>query len=51
MFNPYVTIKFALPIAGNVKINVYNQLGQLVETLVDREMQSGYCEINFDDSV
>lgn len=49
-FNPSTTIKFALPVAGNVKINVYNLLGQLVETLVDREMQSGYHEINFDGS-
>ncbi len=47
-FNPSTTIKFALPVAGNVKINVYNSLGQLVETLVDREMQSGYHELNFD---
>ena len=35
MFNSYVTIKFALLIAGNVKINVYNPIGQLVETLVE----------------
>jgi len=49
-FNPSTTIKFALPFAGNVKINVYNTLGQLVETLVDQEMQSGYHEVNFDGS-
>jgi hypothetical protein len=49
-FNPSTTIKFALPVAGNVKINVYNTLGQLVEILVDGEMQSGYHEINFDGS-
>jgi hypothetical protein len=49
-FNPSTTIKFALPVAGNVKINVYNSLGQLVETLIDGEMQSGYHEVNFDAS-
>jgi hypothetical protein len=49
-FNPSTTIKFALPVAGNVKINVYNTLGQLVEILVDGEMQSGYHQINFDGS-
>jgi flagellar hook assembly protein FlgD len=49
-FNPSTTIKFALPIDSKVKINVYNSLGQLVETLVDQEMQSGYHEINFDAS-
>ena len=49
-FNPSTTIKFALPVAGNVKINVYNSLGQLVETLVDGEMQSGNHEVKFDAS-
>jgi hypothetical protein len=49
-FNPSTTIKFALPIDSKVKINVYNSLGQLVETLVDQEMESGYHELNFDAS-
>jgi hypothetical protein len=49
-FNPTTTIKFALPADSRVKINIYNSLGQLVETLVDKEMESGYHEINFDAS-
>ncbi|MCU0414570.1 MAG: T9SS type A sorting domain-containing protein, partial [Ignavibacteriaceae bacterium] len=49
-FNPATTIKFALPVDSRVKINIYNSLGQLVETLVDKEMESGYHEINFDAS-
>ena len=49
-FNPSTTIKFALPVDSRVKINVYNSLGQLVETLVDGEMQSGYHEVNFNAS-
>ncbi len=49
-FNPSTTIKFALPVDSRVKINVYNSLGQLVETLVDKEMESGYHEVNFDAS-
>ena len=49
-FNPATTIKFALPVDSKVKINVYNSLGQLVETLVDKEMESGYHEVNFDAS-
>jgi hypothetical protein len=49
-FNPSTTIKFALPVNSLVKINVYNSLGQLVETLVDKEMGSGYHEVNFDAS-
>ncbi|MCW9095884.1 MAG: C25 family cysteine peptidase, partial [Ignavibacteriaceae bacterium] len=31
-FNPSTTIKFTLPVDSRVKINVYNSLGQLVET-------------------
>jgi len=49
-FNPTTTIKFALPVDSRVKINVYNSLGQLVETLVDKEMGSGYHEVNFNAS-
>ncbi len=49
-FNPTTTIKFALPVDSKVKINIYNSLGQLVETLVDKEMESGYHEIDFDAS-
>ncbi|HEY6627194.1 MAG TPA: T9SS type A sorting domain-containing protein, partial [Ignavibacteriaceae bacterium] len=49
-FNPTTTIKFALPVDSRVKINVYNTVGQLVETRVDKEMESGYHEVNFDAS-
>ena len=49
-FNPTTTIKFALPTDSKVKINVYNSIGQLVKTLVDGEMSSGYHEVNFDAS-
>jgi hypothetical protein len=49
-FNPSTTIKFALPADSRVKINIYNSLGQLVETLVDKELESGYHEVSFDAS-
>jgi hypothetical protein len=49
-FNPTTTIKFALSVDGRVKINIYNSLGQLVETLVDKEIESGYHEVNFNAS-
>jgi hypothetical protein len=49
-FNPSTIIKFALPVDSRAKINVYNSVGQLVETLVDKEMESGYHEVNFNAS-
>jgi hypothetical protein len=41
-FNPETEIEFTLPEASNVKLTVYNILGQIVEVLVDSEMQDGY---------
>jgi len=49
-FNPSTTIKYALPVESRVRINIYNTLGQLVVMLVDKEMESGYHEVNFDAS-
>jgi hypothetical protein len=39
--NPGTVINFALPLAGRVTLNVYNEIGQLVYTLVDHEMAAG----------
>jgi hypothetical protein len=49
-FNPSTSIKFSLPVKSGVRINIYNSAGQLVETLIDKEMESGYHEVNFDAS-
>jgi len=40
-FNPTTDIAFALPHAGQVKLVVYNVLGQEVVTLVDQHMDAG----------
>ncbi len=40
-FNPSVTIPFTLPHSANVKLAVFNMLGQRVETLVDRQLDAG----------
>jgi hypothetical protein len=46
-FNPVTTIRFDLLKAGNTSIKVYNTLGQLVETLLDKKMEAGYHKITF----
>lgn len=49
-FNPTTMIEFALPVAGNARLQVFNILGQEVATLVDRRFQAGYHEVEFDAS-
>ncbi len=46
-FNPATTINFSLPSTQLVKLQVYNILGQLVKTLVNKEMQPGYFKVDF----
>lgn len=40
-FNPETTIRFAIPAAGLVKLNVYNILGQKVRSLTNEVLQAG----------
>ena len=49
-FNPSTTIRFTLPQSGNIKLNVYNLLGELVAELVDGFKQAGIHTINFNAS-
>ena len=49
-FNPTTTIKFSLPEAGNVKLTLFNILGQEVKTLVNESKESGVHTINFNAS-
>ncbi len=49
-FNPSTVISFATPKAGNVKLTVYNALGETVDVLVDGILEAGYHKVSFDGS-
>ncbi len=49
-FNPETTIRFSIPEQQNVRLTIYNTLGQQVERLLDTEMKPGKHDIPFDAS-
>jgi len=49
-FNPQTVIRFDIPKASNVKLQVFDITGQLVATLVDEYMEAGVYERVFDGS-
>lgn len=49
-FNPSTTIRFSLPTETRLKINIYNMLGQLVETLAEGNFEAGYHKVTFNAS-
>jgi hypothetical protein len=40
-FNPVTTIKYAIPVSGNVSLKIYNSIGQIVETIINGYQQAG----------
>jgi photosystem II stability/assembly factor-like uncharacterized protein len=46
-FNPSTTIEYSIPESGNVKLEVYNSLGEEVATLVSDYKEAGNYKINF----
>jgi hypothetical protein len=46
-FNPSTMISFALPFSGKVTVNIYNESGQLVRTLVEGERAAGYYSLRW----
>lgn len=49
-FNPTTSIRFQLPEAGNVSLDVFNVVGQKVATLVNGNMSAGSHTVGFDAS-
>jgi hypothetical protein len=47
-FNPSTEIRFDIPTARDVKLRIYNQLGQTVRTLVDRRLKAGTYAFEWD---
>ncbi|MBK7629196.1 MAG: T9SS type A sorting domain-containing protein [Ignavibacteriales bacterium] len=46
-FNPTTKIKFAVPERSNVLIKIYDILGSEVATLINKEMDAGRYDVNF----
>jgi hypothetical protein len=46
-FNPVTKIYYELPKTSSVELNVYDVLGNRIETLVNRENTAGSHEIEF----
>lgn len=47
-FNPSTKISFTLPEAGNVSLRVFNSIGEQVAVLVNKELNAGRHEVDFD---
>ncbi|MCX7878121.1 MAG: T9SS type A sorting domain-containing protein [Ignavibacteria bacterium] len=49
-FNPSTILSYTLKTDGNVKLTVFNLVGQSVAVLVDGFQKAGYYEVSFDAS-
>ncbi|MCP4634302.1 MAG: T9SS type A sorting domain-containing protein [candidate division Zixibacteria bacterium] len=47
-FNSETTIRYTLPYSSKVRLEIYNLLGQHIETLIDSKQSSGNHSINWD---
>ena len=46
-FNPVTTIRYNIPIKSQVKLDIYNTLGEKVKRLVNEEKKAGQYSIDF----
>ena len=49
-FNPSTSIKYSVPESGNIRLSVFNIVGEEVAVLVDGFSQAGFYEVTFDAS-
>jgi len=49
-FNPSTSIRFSIPQSGNVKLDVFNTLGQKVASILNEQMNAGTHSVEFDAS-
>jgi gluconolactonase len=49
-FNPNTTIRFTLPKGGFTRLEIFNELGNKIEDLVNKYMPSGNYNVNFNAS-
>jgi len=47
-FNPSTTIRFNLPKSAQVRLSIYNLLGQEIVVLVDEKLSAGLHELRWD---
>ena len=47
-FNPTTTIRYQLPRAADVKLEIYNSLGQRIRSLLDSRIEAGYHQVIWD---
>ncbi len=50
-FNPSTLIRFSLPNYSNVKINAYDILGKEVSVILDKNLEAGYYDFNWNPGV
>ncbi len=49
-FNPSTIIKFQLPVDANVKIQLFNSIGQKISELLNTDLSGGVHEVTFEGS-
>lgn len=47
-FNPVTSIRFALPVESNVRVEIFNLVGQRVQTLLREDRKAGYHTLQWD---